>query len=103
MPCAPSPPTATRARYDLTGSATLRRVDQVAALGAALGRPLTWTEVDPDEALDHMTWLAPDIARIVLAGLVDAPGLPNTTIREVTGAAPRSYQRWAADHVADFS
>ncbi len=92
-------------RYVLTGPAPLSRIDQVEAIGAALGRTLVWEEVSPEAAVAHMDWLPPDIARVVLsglAGLVDTPGVVTSTVQEVTGSPARDYHRWAADHVADF-
>ncbi|MFE3617896.1 NAD(P)H-binding protein, partial [Streptomyces anulatus] len=94
------------ARYALTGPAPLSRIDQVEAIGAALGRTLIWEEVSPEAAVEHMGWLPPDIARVVLsglAGLVDSPGSATSTVHDVTGSPARDYRRWAADHVADFS
>ncbi|MGY0502622.1 NAD(P)H-binding protein [Nocardia sp. FBN12] len=94
------------ARYILTGPAPLSRVEQVEAIGAALGRRLVWAEISPEAAVEHMDWLPPDMARVVLsglAGLVDAPGTVTSTVHEVTGSPARDYRRWAADHVADFA
>ncbi|MFD4358141.1 SDR family oxidoreductase [Nocardia sp. NPDC058518] len=94
------------ARYALTGPAPLSRIDQVEAIGAALGRTLIWEEISPEAAVEHMGWLPPDIARVVLsglAGLVDTPGSATSTVREVTGSPARDYRRWAADHAADFA
>ncbi|MFF2086550.1 SDR family oxidoreductase [Nocardia sp. NPDC058176] len=94
------------ARYELTGSAALSRIDQVEAIGAALGRPLRWEEIDPESAVDEMRWLTPEIARFVLGGLAaltETPGEPTATVREVTGAPARSYQQWAIDHRSDFA
>ncbi|MEV0547967.1 NAD(P)H-binding protein [Nocardia salmonicida] len=93
------------AKYVLTGPAPLSRIDQVEAIGAALGRALVWEEIGPEAAVAQMSWLPPDIARVVLSGLagyVDTPGTATTTVREVTGSSARDYRRWAADHVADF-
>lgn len=92
-------------RYELTGSAALSRIDQVDAIGAALGRTLRWEEIAPESALDEMRWLTPEVARFVLDGLAaltEFPGVPNTTVRDVTGSPARSYRQWAADHVRDF-
>jgi len=93
------------AKYVLTGPAPLSRIDQVEAIGAALGRTLVWEEISPEAAVAHMGWLPPDIARVVLngfAGYVDTPGTATTTVHDVTGSQARDYRRWAADHVADF-
>ncbi|WP_194825430.1 hypothetical protein [Nocardia sp. XZ_19_231] len=49
-----------------------------------------------------MSWLPPDIARVVLSGLTGYVDTPGTTVHDVTGSPARDYHRWAADHVADF-
>ncbi|MFE3442160.1 SDR family oxidoreductase [Nocardia sp. NPDC059180] len=93
------------ARYELSGSAPLSRVEQVAAIGAALGRPLNWEEITPTQAKSEMEWIAPEIADVILGGLasmVDAPGQPTSTVRDVTGSPARTYAQWARDHVGDF-
>ncbi|MFD6454893.1 NAD(P)H-binding protein [Nocardia sp. NPDC060220] len=93
------------AKYHLTGPAALSRIDQVEAIGAALGRTLVWEEISPEDAVAQMGWLPPDIARVVLrglAGLVGTPGSVTSTVHDVTGSPARDYRRWAADHVADF-
>ncbi|WP_378735902.1 NAD(P)H-binding protein [Nocardia brasiliensis] len=93
------------ARYELTGSASLTRVEQVTAIGRALGRPLEWEEITPEQAKQYMGWVPPEYADFVLAGLaamVDAPGQPTSTVRDVTGSPARSYAEWATDHAADF-
>ncbi|WP_433660999.1 SDR family oxidoreductase [Nocardia sp. CA-128927] len=94
------------ARYELSGSARLSRVEQVAAIGAALGRPLTWEEITPAQARAQMDWLPAEFADYILGGLaamVDAPGPRTSTVQEVTGVPARSYAKWAADHAADFA
>ncbi|PXX63159.1 uncharacterized protein YbjT (DUF2867 family) [Nocardia tenerifensis] len=94
------------ARYELSGPAPLSRIEQVAAIGAAIGRPLAWEEISPEEAKAQMGWLAPEFADFVLAGLaamVDTPGRATSTVHEVTGAPARGFAEWAADHAADFA
>ncbi|MFI6043337.1 SDR family oxidoreductase [Nocardia sp. NPDC051321] len=94
------------ARYELTGPAPLSRIEQVAAIGAALGRPLVWEELTREQARQQMDWLPAEFADFVLDGLaamVDTPGQPTSTVQEVTGSPARGYAQWAADHAADFA
>lgn len=94
------------ARYELTGSASLTRAEQVAAIGQALGRPLVWQEISHDEAKQQMDWLPAEYADFVLAGLaamVDAPSQPTSTVHDVTGSPARTYAQWAIDHAAEFA
>ncbi|WP_069162089.1 SDR family oxidoreductase [Nocardia altamirensis] len=92
--------------YELTGSPALSRIDQVATIGAALGRPLEWAELPPEQAKQYMDWVPRDAVDAVLeafAALVDTPGQPTSTIQDVTGSPARTYAQWVADHVADFA
>ncbi|NEW42123.1 NAD(P)H-binding protein [Nocardia cyriacigeorgica] len=93
------------ARYELTGPAPLSRVEQVTAIGAALGRPLEWEQITPAQAKSEMEWIAPEYADMILDGLasmVEAPGQPTSTVRDVTGSPARTYAQWVDDHIADF-
>lgn len=94
------------ARYELSGPTSLSRAEQVATIGAAIGRPLIWEEITPAQAKAQMHWVSPEFADFILDGLaamVDTPGQPTATIQEVTGAPARGYAQWAADHAADFA
>lgn len=94
------------ARYGLSGPASLSRAEQVAAIGAALGRPLVWEEITREQAKAQMSWVPAEFADYILGGLaamVDTPGQPTSTVQEVTGSPARSYAQWAADHAADFA
>jgi uncharacterized protein YbjT (DUF2867 family) len=92
--------------YDLTGSVSLSRIDQVDAIGTALGRPLVWEETTPEQAAAEMRWTSPEIAALVLSGfatMVGAPAATTSTVRQVTGSPARTYAQWAIDHAADFA
>jgi uncharacterized protein YbjT (DUF2867 family) len=95
------------ARYVLTGPRTLTQVEEVQAIGAAIGRPLSWEELPLDEARAHLTQAFGD--RAFAEGALEAwaefvrrPELVTTTVQEVTGAPARSFAEWAGDHAADF-
>ncbi|KIA60201.1 NAD(P)H-binding protein [Nocardia vulneris] len=93
------------AKYELSGPSAATRIEQVATIGRALGRTLSWAEITPEQARREMTWLPTEYADFVLAGLaamVDKPGPATTTVERVTGSPARTYAQWAADHVADF-
>jgi len=95
-----------RAKHVLTGPEPLSHRDQVRILGEALGRPLRFEEMTPDEARAAWagTWPAPIIDMLLAAWprLVGAPVLVTPTVRDVTGAAPRTFQQWARDHAESF-
>ncbi|WP_280407135.1 NAD(P)H-binding protein [Nocardia brasiliensis] len=93
------------AKYELSGPSAATRVEQVATIGRALGRALSWEEITPERARREMTWLPTEYADFVLAGLaamVETPVPSTTTVEQVTGSPARTYAQWAADHVADF-
>ncbi|PSK99090.1 uncharacterized protein YbjT (DUF2867 family) [Murinocardiopsis flavida] len=99
------------AAYSLTGPAKVTQAEQVAAIGAAIGRDVRFEELtpeqartewlDPDQGLDQATidWLLE-----LLAASVGEPGIiaPTDTFEQVTGRPPRSFAQWAADHAEDF-
>jgi uncharacterized protein YbjT (DUF2867 family) len=92
--------------YTLTGPEALTTGQQVAEIGAALGRDLTYEEITAEQArevmerqmppaiaasvLDMLATVTPDVARV----------LP--TVEEVTGAPARTFGEWARDHVDAF-
>jgi uncharacterized protein YbjT (DUF2867 family) len=95
-----------RARYHLTGPQQLTQVEQLEAIGAALGRPLRFAELDPETAGAELFAGAPaELAR----GIIDAHGAmvrnpePMTdTVERLTGRPAKSFARWASDHADDF-
>ncbi|WP_328604545.1 NAD(P)H-binding protein [Amycolatopsis sp. NBC_00345] len=90
------------ARHLLSGPAPISQADQVAAIGAALGRPLRWVEISPDEQRRRLAKvMPPGILDVYLSGL--ASSSPATGVVEtITGEPGRTFAQWAADHVADF-
>ncbi|WP_405149944.1 NAD(P)H-binding protein [Sphaerisporangium sp. NBC_01403] len=96
------------ARYVLTGPETLTQVEQVRAIGEAIGRPVRWEEITPEAARREMVaqgWPA-SLAEGVLgahAQMVASPPEPVTsTVEEVTGVPATTFRQWAADHAGDF-
>jgi uncharacterized protein YbjT (DUF2867 family) len=75
------------ARYTLTGPETLTQVEQVRLIGEAIGRPPAYA----DGALG--AW----------AAMARTPEPVTSTVEEITGTPPRTFRRWALDHVGDFS
>ena len=90
------------ARYLLTGPAPISQIDQLSAIGAALGRPLRWVEIDPDEMRRRLAAvMPPGIADVYLGGL--ASSAPATgVVEKITGQPGRTFAQWAAEHVDDF-
>jgi len=90
------------ARYVLTGPEALTQVDQVRAIGAALGRIVRWDELSREEAERSLAGRVPDTALDTWASFVRTPEVVTSTVEEVTGEPARTFAEWARDHVDDF-
>lgn len=93
------------ATYHLTGPEQLTQVQQVEALGAALGRPLRFVDLGSDAGPTLFPQMpaaaANDLVRGQLA-IADTPEPATREIERLTGRPARAYAQWALDHVADF-
>ncbi|MFI1379511.1 SDR family oxidoreductase [Embleya sp. NPDC020886] len=93
--------------YLLTGPEALTQVEQVRLLGAALGRPLVFEELDAGPVREQLAaFMDADFVHALfdlMAATVDTRPEITPALTRLTGAAPRGYARWAADHVADFA
>jgi uncharacterized protein YbjT (DUF2867 family) len=91
--------------YELTGPERVTQEQQVAAIGAALGRPLRFVDVGEEGAVALFDGvpheLARDIIRAQLA-MMDDPEPVTTDVPRLLGRPARTYAQWARDHVADF-
>jgi len=90
--------------YVLTGPQSLTQFEQVSIIGAALGRSLRIEELSPEQALQELPF-PPFITSMLLRAWADAVGQPalvTSTFAEITGAPPRSFHTWAADHTSAF-
>jgi hypothetical protein len=79
----------------------------VAAIGEAIGRPLRFVELDPDDAAARLFGgLPPEVATQIVRGqlaMADAPEPMSREVERVLGRPALSYRRWARDHAADFA
>jgi uncharacterized protein YbjT (DUF2867 family) len=94
-------------RYVLSGPAVLTQVEQLAAIGLALGRELTWAELPKAEAQRALAaaWGDPGFAASALdtwERFVTHPETVTSTVRDVTGAPARSFADWAAANAGAF-
>lgn len=95
------------ARYVLSGPEPLTQIEQVTAIGEAIGRPVRWEELSPETALRGLLdqgW-PPAAAK----GMIDAhgqmvafPESATSTVEELTGRPATPFRQWAADHADDF-
>src|SRR5436190_2022550 len=89
------------ARYVLTGPETLTQVDQVHAIGDAIGRPLRWEELSREDAEGQIAGV-PDTALDTWASFVETPEVVTSTVKDVIGDPARTFGEWARDHAQDF-
>ncbi|MFY1675559.1 NAD(P)H-binding protein [Streptomyces sp. WMMC905] len=94
--------------YTLTGPAPVSAVEQTHQLGRLLGTPLRFEELSRHEA--HAALAARYPAPVVEAllesaerGRAGAKAGVEHTMRELTGRSARSFDDWAADHLAAFA
>jgi uncharacterized protein YbjT (DUF2867 family) len=93
--------------YVLTGPEPLSHAAQVHAIGEAIGRPLRFEELSPDEFRRETagTW-PPGVVEMLLAAWSAALGHPafvTSAVQEILGSPPRTFHQWAADHAAAFA
>jgi uncharacterized protein YbjT (DUF2867 family) len=94
------------AAYEVTGPEAVTPVEQVAAIGRAIGRELRHEEITPEQAGQQMLAYMP--AEIVAASLefLGSPTESETrvlpTVEEVTGQPARTFAQWARDNTRLF-
>jgi uncharacterized protein YbjT (DUF2867 family) len=93
--------------YVLTGPESLSQAAQVHAIGDAIGRPLRFEELSPDEFRRETaaTWPA-SIAEMLLAAwraTLGHPAFVTSAVQEIVGSPPRTFYQWAADNAAAFA
>lgn len=92
--------------YVLTGPAAITPREQAAAIGAALGVELGFTELTRAQAMARLSQVMPEP---VADGTLDIMGAPtgeelaiSPHVEEVLGRAPRSFAAWAERNAAAF-
>lgn len=88
-------------RYVITGPELITQEQQVATIGAAIGRPLRWEELDRAQAERELDLPAEmlDAWESFIAG----PEPVTDEVERITGRLARSFASWARDHAPDFS
>lgn len=90
--------------YALTGPQALTQADQLAAIAEAIGRPLTYRTVTPEEYTATMTqWMPADVVAMLVRywrETVDEPDVVRSSA-SITGRA-RTLAEWAVDHADAF-
>jgi uncharacterized protein YbjT (DUF2867 family) len=88
--------------YVLTGPESLSQRDKVRLIGEAIGRPLSWKEIPPQQVRDAMIAQGlpeevPDRLLGYLADCVERPGPTSTTVEQILGRRARTFAEWAAE------
>lgn len=93
--------------HHLTGPEQLTQVEQLYAIGAALGRSLRLEPVNPSlAAAELFPNLPPDVADAVVAGhakFVTNPEPVTHTVQRLLGRPALPFAQWARDHAGDFT
>jgi uncharacterized protein YbjT (DUF2867 family) len=91
--------------YPITGPQSLTRVQQLDAIGAAIGRHLHFHEISA-EAFQESTghYIPPDIMKMLLDYWSDTVTQPDDvrSTEQITGQPARTVAQWATDHADDF-
>jgi uncharacterized protein YbjT (DUF2867 family) len=95
------------ATYVLTGLQTLTQIEQLDAIGEAIGRALRWEEISREDARPGLIAAFgdeafADSALDAWARFVAAPERTTQTVQEITGSPARSLSEWATHHADDF-
>jgi uncharacterized protein YbjT (DUF2867 family) len=96
-----------RGDHVLTGEESLRQDRQVHLIGEAIGRPLRFEEMTPEQFQRETkdTW-PPGVAGMLLdawRAAVGRPAFVSLSAREILGAPPRSFSQWVTAHAAAFA
>ncbi|WP_018548004.1 NAD(P)H-binding protein [Streptomyces sp. LaPpAH-108] len=92
--------------HRLTGPEATTNTDQIAAIGRATGRELTFVEVSPEQAGPELFPHAPpEFVQSLLKSFAATVGVApeiTDTVEKITGVPARTFGRWAEDHAGDF-
>jgi uncharacterized protein YbjT (DUF2867 family) len=89
------------ARYVLTGPEAVTQIDQVHAIGRAVGRDVRWEEVPRAEMHGQLAGV-PDTALDTWAFFVSEPEVVTGTVQEITGRPAHRFEEWARNHADSF-
>ncbi|WP_437991771.1 SDR family oxidoreductase [Sorangium sp. So ce145] len=94
--------------YELTGPEALSAAEQVAKIGAAIGRPLRYVDVSEDAAREAM--VKAKLPEGFIRALLEAFALirsgkgeePSSTVEQLLGRRARTFDEWLERHVKAF-
>jgi uncharacterized protein YbjT (DUF2867 family) len=92
--------------YVLTGPESLSQAAQVSAIGAAIGRPIRFHELSPDEFRQETAgrWPGPVVDMLLSAwrATLGRPAFVTSTVADIVGSPARTFRQWAGDHADAF-
>ncbi|CCH31542.1 NmrA family protein [Saccharothrix espanaensis DSM 44229] len=92
--------------YRPTGPEPVVRRDAARLIGEAVGRPVRFEELTPDQAREHWRGVyPPEVVEwfLELGGQSDGMGWVSPDVPQVLGRPGRTYARWTRDHAAEFA
>jgi uncharacterized protein YbjT (DUF2867 family) len=90
--------------YELTGPESLTKIEQLAAISAAIGREIPFEEVEPDEFRGDVQQFIPgDIIDMLLQYWLETVEEPEQPLPAPLGLARTPLSQWAQDHRTDFT
>jgi uncharacterized protein YbjT (DUF2867 family) len=96
------------ARYVLSGPEVLTQAEQLAAIGQAIGRNLSWEDMPRQAAQEALAaaWGDEAFAETALDAwewFIDHPETVTSAVQDITGSPARSFAGWASANAAAFS
>jgi uncharacterized protein YbjT (DUF2867 family) len=92
--------------YVLTGPESLSQAEQVRIIGEALGRPIRFDELSPDEFRGETegSWPRPvvDMLLDAWAATTGRPAFVSSAVADILGSA-RTFRQWVTDHATAFT
>ena len=89
--------------YVLTGAESLTQIQQAEAIGKAIGRPVRFEELSPEQFRRSATrhFPAPVVEDLLtaLAGYVGQTAYMTADLEKITGRPATSYAQWAVQHM----
>jgi uncharacterized protein YbjT (DUF2867 family) len=93
-------------KYIVSGPESITQIEQVRAIGAAIGREIRFEELTPEQTRKLWSQFMPeaeiDTELMILSESVDKPKKAWKTFEQVIGRPGRNYAQWAAEHANDF-
>jgi uncharacterized protein YbjT (DUF2867 family) len=84
--------------FPITGPESLSQLERVRLIGEAIGKPVEFVELAPEEGLAELSRVLPvQAAEVVFGHLANSngPAVPTPAPEEVTGRRPSRYADWA--------